>query len=186
MSEHTIQDLRKRLAEAETKLAEASTDREERLRHALAFARSVILCGEPWTTTCDEKINFALGLPRETRGTEHREAGQGLAADTGGADELVDAAPVPDPRGCAMPGCCAAVERIGELEAKLAAAERDLERRLGVLETAWTIIANARDWLVDDDQCKIWVEAAKAWRDKYHNELDMAATTNREAEDDDA
>jgi hypothetical protein len=33
-----------------------------RLRAALAFARSVIKCGEPWTATCEREIDGALGI----------------------------------------------------------------------------------------------------------------------------
>lgn len=32
----------------------------KKLRHALAFARSVIKSGEPWTQTCEEIIGGAL------------------------------------------------------------------------------------------------------------------------------
>ena len=37
----------------------------ERLWEALAFARSAIKCGEPWTSTCEDVIDAALkGTPR--------------------------------------------------------------------------------------------------------------------------
>ncbi len=36
-----------------------------------------------------------------------------------------------------------------------------------LLEEAWGIIANARDWLIEDDQSLNWEAAAKRWRDKY-------------------
>jgi hypothetical protein len=35
-----------------------------RLRGALAFARSVIKSGEPWSTTCDQVIDGALQAER--------------------------------------------------------------------------------------------------------------------------
>jgi hypothetical protein len=35
--------------------------------------------------------------------------------------------------------------------------------------TAWTIIANARDWVIEDEQAKEWVEAATRWRDEVLN-----------------
>jgi hypothetical protein len=37
---------------------------------------------------------------------------------------------------------------------------------------AWVVIANARDWLLDDAQAAEWREAAVRWRDKFHASLD--------------
>lgn len=39
-------------------------DEVERLRAALAFARSVIKSGEPWTETCERVIDGALNSVR--------------------------------------------------------------------------------------------------------------------------
>lgn len=42
------------------------------------------------------------------------------------------------------------------------------------LEWAWSLIANARDWLITDDELsKPWIEAACRWRDEvYHPALE--------------
>lgn len=40
-----------------------------------------------------------------------------------------------------------------------------------LLYTAWAIIANARDWLITDDQAQEWVDAAERWRDEWHKTL---------------
>lgn len=39
---------------------DALLDSNEKLAVALAFARSVIMCGEPWTDACEEIIGGAL------------------------------------------------------------------------------------------------------------------------------
>ena len=64
----------------------------------------------------------------EARGTKHRERGRPLAADMGGADEPMKSAPAPEPRGCAMPGCCAATVDLCDLRAQLAEAQADTKR----------------------------------------------------------
>lgn len=52
-------------------------------------------------------------------------------------------------------------------------AERDALQ--DAMYQAWTVIANARDWLLDDDQAKQWVLAAQRWRDEQlHPVLDRA------------
>lgn len=62
-----------------------------------------------------EILTLRAQLARLQRGTEHREPDGGLAADTGGEVDPANSSPVPEPRGCAMPGCCAAVDDISRL-----------------------------------------------------------------------
>lgn len=38
-----------------------------------------------------------------------------------------------------------------------------------LLEAAWGLIANASDWM--DDSRTEWTDAAKKWRDAYHETL---------------
>lgn len=45
------------------------------------------------------------------------------------------------------------------------------DKEYDVVYTAWTLIANARDWLLDDEQAKEWVEAAIRWRDEQFHPL---------------
>lgn len=53
------------------------------------------------------------------------------------------------------------------------APEVDLD--LDELYQAWALIANARDWLLEDVQAKEWVEAATKWRDNvWHPALRRA------------
>lgn len=40
-----------------------------------------------------------------------------------------------------------------------------------LLDWAWTIIANASNWLGDVDHSSEWVQAAKRWRNEYHEHL---------------
>ena len=52
-----------------------------------------------------------------------------------------------------------------------------------LLYTAWAVIANSPDWLLEEETD--WVKAAKAWRDEYHSQLGVEKyvagpfTTNR-------
>ena len=39
------------------------------------------------------------------------------------------------------------------------------------LTTAWVVIANASDWMLEGKQQAEWVEAAKRWRDAYFASL---------------
>lgn len=41
-----------------------------------------------------------------------------------------------------------------------------LSDELSGYEQAWGLIANARDWLLDDEQAAEWREAAMRWRDE--------------------
>jgi hypothetical protein len=43
--------------------------------------------------------------------------------------------------------------------------EEDQEQPPAPLYDAWVVIANARDWHLDDAQARQWVEAAERWRD---------------------
>jgi hypothetical protein len=45
---------------------------------------------------------------------------------------------------------------------------------------AWGIIANARDWLLDDEQAAEWVEAAQRWRDTHLEEHLRDGRTERQ------
>jgi len=48
--------------------------------------------------------------------------------------------------------------------------QRRLDREQAyLLEAAWGIIANAKDWF-DDDRVE-WIGAAERWRDRYHKTL---------------
>ncbi len=38
-------------------------------------------------------------------------------------------------------------------------------------EMAWGVIANARDWTLEDKQADNWREAARRWRDDYFTSL---------------
>ena len=49
--------------------------------------------------------------------------------------------------------------------------QQDVTSTDDMLYTAWSIIANARDWLETDDQAQVWVDAAERWRDKWHETL---------------
>ena len=40
-----------------------------------------------------------------------------------------------------------------------------------LLNTAWVVIANASDWILEGNHSTEWVEAAKRWRDAYHRTL---------------
>jgi hypothetical protein len=47
---------------------------------------------------------------------------------------------------------------------------------LAGLYQAWTVIANARDWLLDDKQAAEWRGAAERWRDNvFHPALDAVS-----------
>jgi hypothetical protein len=41
----------------------------------------------------------------------------------------------------------------------------DVEPGYSPLYDAWVVIANARDWHLDDQQAREWREAAEHWRD---------------------
>jgi hypothetical protein len=43
-----------------------------------------------------------------------------------------------------------------------------------MLYDAWCVIANARDWLLDDAQAIEWQRAAVRWRDEWHATLDRS------------
>lgn len=61
------------------------------------------------------------------------------------------------------------------LLAELVAVRAERDALQDAMYQAWTVIANARDWLLDDDQAKQWVLAAQRWRDEQlHPVLDRA------------
>jgi len=61
---------------------------------------------------------------KKGRGSQHREGSQPLAADCEQGDGLVESPCSPEPKGCAMPGCCAAVEELTKLRATAEVVER--------------------------------------------------------------
>ncbi len=52
---------------------------------------------------------------------------------------------------------------------------KDIETQADdLLELAWGVIANARDWILEDKQADTWCEAATRWRDAFHASLPNA------------
>jgi len=60
--------------------------------------------------------------------------------------------------------------------------EQDTPAPADLLYEAWGVIANARDWLLTDDQSQEWVDAAERWRDKFHDTLSTPYARQKDVE----